>query len=172
MFKELPAFIDPKRLASQGTNLRGVVTLAQMSRLKDMLCDIQGEAQIDWLFALDDKHRPTINGRLLAQITLLCQRCLKPMLYSVDVPVSLLVLTEELDDDDEEPIGYEPIILNSSTEVSLIKLIEDELILAIPIIAKHKTCPSNEFQLDENISENNNIINNPFQVLSTLKKGN
>jgi len=166
MFKELPAFIDPKRLAFQGTNLKGAFALAQMSRLGDMLCDIQGEAQIDWLFALDDKQRPTINGRLLAQMTLLCQRCLKPMLYSVDVQVALIVLTEEQDDE----AGYEPIILNS-TQVSLIKLIEDELILAMPIIAKHTTCPSNDYQLDENISEHNNIINNPFQVLSTLKKG-
>ncbi len=169
MFKELPAFIDPKRLAFQGTHLKGVVALTQMSLLGDMLCDIQGEAQIDWLFALDDKHRPTINGRVHAQITLLCQRCLKPMLYPVDVQVALLVLTEEQDYDDE-PVGYEAITLNG-TQVSLVKLIEDELILAIPIMAKHTICPSNDYQLDENISENNNIINNHFQVLSTLKKG-
>jgi uncharacterized protein len=169
MFKELPAFIDPKRLASQGTNLKGVVALAQMSRLGDMLCGIaQGEAKIDWLFALDDKLRTTINGRLQTQMTLLCQRCLQPMLYPVDVQVALIVQTEEQDD---ELTGYEPIILNS-TQVSLVKLIEDELILAIPIIAKHTTCPSNDYQLDENISENNKIINNPFQVLSILKKGN
>ena len=170
MFKELPAFIDPKRLASQGTNLKGVVALAQMSRLADMLCGIaQGEAQIDWLFALDDKLRTTINGRLQTQMTLLCQRCLQPMLYPVDVQVALIVQTEEQDDD--ELIGYEPIILNS-TQVSLVKLIEDELILAIPIIAKHTICPSNDYQLDENISENNKIRNNPFQVLSKLKPGN
>jgi uncharacterized protein len=170
MFKELPAFIDPKRLASQATNLKGVVALAQMSRLRDMLYGIQGEAYIDWLFALDDKSRPIINGRLQAQMTLFCQRCLQPMLYPVDVQVALIVLTEKLDNDDEST-GYEPIILNDA-QVSLVKLIEDELILAMPIIAKHTTCPSNNYQLDENISENNNIINNPFQALSALKKAN
>lgn len=169
MFKELPAFIDPKHLAFQGTNLKGVVALAKMSRLKNLLCDTQGKAQIDWLFALDDKHRPTINGRVQAQMALFCQCCLQPMLYPISVQVALLVLTDEQDD---ESAGYEPIILND-TKVSLVKLIEDELILAVPIMAKHTTCPSNDYQLlDDNISENNNIINNPFQVLSTLKKGN
>ena len=64
------------------------------------------------------------------------------------------------------PVGYESLTL-TKIPVSLTTLIEDELILALPIVVKHTDCPSHEFQMCE--TENNNIQNNPFHVLSSLK---
>jgi len=46
MLKGLPTYIDPKRLALFGVSVKGRAALAQMSRLRDSLCDVQGEAQI------------------------------------------------------------------------------------------------------------------------------
>jgi uncharacterized protein len=173
MLKGLPTYIDPKRLALFGDRLKGRVALALMSRLRDSLCDVQGDAQIDWLFALDDKQRPMISGRVHAQLPQQCQRCLQPMLTEIDTKMALVVLdseTSQNSQNEELPLGYETITL-TSTPVSLITLIEDELILALPIVAKHTACPSNECQYVSSIAEDKTLKNNPFQVLSQLKNG-
>lgn len=169
MLKELPTWIDPTRLAKTYSHLNGRVAFAQMERLRDSLCDVQGNAQIDWFFALDDKQRPTIVGGLQAQLSMLCQRCLQPMSWAIDKQVALVILTHELNENEELPADYEAITL-VKTPLLLKTLIEDELILALPIIARHEVCPSNEYQLPENLDQDLSCRNNPFQVLSKLKK--
>jgi uncharacterized protein len=164
MLKELPTFIEPLKLAQMGCHLKGQVALTQMTRLHDSLCDFQGYAEIDWLFTMDEKHHPTILGPLQAQLTIQCQRCLQPMQWSIDRALALTFLTNK--QDEELPAGYEAIILTNNP-LQLIALVEDELILALPIIAKHDKCSSLEYQLPENINEN--VKNNPFHVLAALK---
>jgi uncharacterized protein len=111
-----------------------------------------------------------------AQLPLRCQRCLQPMLTEIDTKVALVVLDSEPSQNsqnsqnEELPVGYETITL-TSTQVSLITLIEDELILALPIVAMHTACPSNECQYVSSIAEDKTLKNNPFQVLSQLKIG-
>ncbi|KHD07119.1 hypothetical protein PN36_04790 [Candidatus Thiomargarita nelsonii] len=168
----LPTFIDPKQLA--GTRLKGAVALAQMSRLHESLYDSKGNVKIDWLFGLDDKQRPTIVGRVQAQLSLQCQRCLQAMPWAIDANVALMILKEGQTEDDL-PVGYESLTL-TKIPVSLTTLIEDELILALPIVVKHTDCPSNEFsqqmresEKSEKSENNNNVQNNPFHVLSSLK---
>jgi uncharacterized protein len=164
MLKDLPTWIDPKCLAVARENLNGHIAFAQMERLRHSLCDVQGDAHIDWLFATDNKQRPTIFGRVQAQLPMLCQRCLQPMYWAIDKRVALVVLTHEPTENDELPTGYEAITL-TSTPVSLKSLIEDELILALPITAAHQACPSNEYKLP---AEDLTFRNNPFHVLSNL----
>jgi uncharacterized protein len=161
--------IEPKELALKGCHLKGIVALAQTTRLHDKQCEVQEEAQIDWLFSIDEKQRPTIHGNLYAQLSIQCQRCLQPMPWLIDKKTALIILTNEQDeqDDEEIPADYETIIL-TNTPVSLITLVEDELILALPIIAKHNECPFNEYQLPEHLNES--FKNNPFHVLSAFKK--
>ncbi len=87
-------FIDPKQLAIQATRLKGAVALAQMSRLHESLYDSKGDVNIDWLFELDDKQRPTIVGRVQAQLSLQCQRCLQVMPWAINANVALMILKE------------------------------------------------------------------------------
>ena len=61
MLKELPTWIDPTRLALTHSHLNGRIAFVQMERLRDSLCDIQGDAQIDWFFAMDDKQRQPLS---------------------------------------------------------------------------------------------------------------
>jgi len=165
MLKELPTSIEPLKLAQMGSHLKGQVALAKMTRLHNSLCDFQGNVEIDWLFSIDKKHHPTILGNLQAQLILQCQRCLQPMQWLIDKSLALTFLTNE-QDEEILPTGYEAITWTGAS-IQLMALIEDELILALPIIAKHDKCPSNEYKLSENI--NDNFQHNPFHILGTLK---
>ncbi len=167
MSKELPTLIEPVRLAFQGEQLKGKVPLKPMSRLHDSLCEVEGEVDIDWLFTTDDKQRPTLIGRVQTQLKMLCQRCLQPIKWPIDAQVALVILKKG-QTEDELPDGFEALTLTSA-QVSLITLIENELILALPIVAKHTTCSSNEYQLAENFNKDLTYQNNPFHVLSELK---
>lgn len=168
MLKDLPSLIEPSLLAFQGCRLKGRVALTQMKRLCNSLCDVRGDVYIDWLFATDDKQRPIIEGSMQTQLSILCQRCLQPMHWPIDTKTALIILNKEPNQDDKLPVKYEVLTL-TSTQVQLITIIEDELILALPIVAKHTVCPSNEYQLPDSLAEHNTFSNNPFHVLSQLK---
>jgi uncharacterized protein len=57
------------------------------------------------------------------------------MRYPVDIELSLALVATEAQAD-SLPDGYEPLVLDSPM-LSLIALVEDELILALPIVALH-----------------------------------
>jgi uncharacterized protein len=171
MSEELPTLIEPKHLALKGCHLKGKVALTKMVRLRDSLCEGGKEhVHIDWLFAVDEQNRPKINGYMQTRLPLLCQRCLQTMLWSIDTKIAFMIITKD-EKEDEIPAGYEALTL-TSTRVSLITLIEDELILALPIVAIHEKCPSNEYQLPNSSAPDNTFQNNPFLILAKLKNNN
>jgi len=165
MLKDLPRFIDPLHLAKQGCTLQGRVALSQMPRLHDKLCQVQGDVLIDWQFANDGQQRPTIVGSLQTQLKMLCQRCLQPMDWPIDAKVALMVIPNE-QAEEELPEDFEALTL-TSIPISLLSLIEDELILALPIVVKHPAC-----QVVNEYPQGNGEQYHPFQALSQWKKTN
>ncbi len=168
MLEELPTLIEPKYLALQGSHLRGKVALTKMVRLCDSLCEVgqNDYVYIDWLFAIDAQNRPMVNGYTQAQIPLLCQRCLQTMLWPIKSEIALLIITKN-EKENDLPKDYEIFTL-TSTQISLITLIEDELILTLPIVAMHKKCSVNEQQLPNSIDDT--FQDNPFRILEKLKE--
>jgi uncharacterized protein len=167
MLNDLPTFIDPAQLAHHHSRLKGHVTLAQMTRVHGSLSDIQGDVFIDWQFDMDRKYRITINGQIQTQLIMLCMRCMQPMPWTIDAKTTLILLNDG-QSPDEIPDDYESISL-TTTPTSLISLIEDELILALPLVARHTVCPSNEYLFSESITEPLTPPN-PFHILSQLEK--
>ena len=69
-----------------------------------------------------------------------CQRCLQPVAVPLDVDTQLRfvrdeALAEKLDEDSEEDVLALPATLD------LQALVEDELILALPLVPRHESCP-------------------------------
>jgi uncharacterized protein len=73
-------------------------------------------------------------------LQLICQRCLQPMTVQLDVQPSLHFVhgeaqAEALDEDSDEDV------LALTPSLDLLPLIEDELILALPLVPRHEVCP-------------------------------
>jgi len=171
MLEDLPEFIDLAKLAKQNATLKGQVKLEQLTRLQTSLCDTQGEIHIDWALSLDRRYRPIIEGRLTGVLHIECQRCLQPMQWAMNAHVALVVFTEGQTEADI-PEGYEALVLTESP-TSLKHLVEDEIILALPIMPVHEgDCPSNNYQLSDTAEQDElpEERYNPFQVLEKLKK--
>ena len=167
MLTKLPTFIDPEQLALAHAHLQGSLPLAQMQRLRENLYDLDGHVFIDWRFFLDDQKRPNLSGRVEAQLALQCQRCLACMHWPVAIQMALVLLLPG-QSEDSVPSTHEVFIL-TQTPIALDTLIEEELILALPIVPKHDECLMNDYQITEDDAELKRQ-ENPFQILKKLKK--
>ena len=169
MAKFLPERILPLRLANLGQRLIGCVALGQMSRLtgdssQGKWPKGKGDVQVDLQFQRGEQSYPRMNGKFCVSLTFKCQRCLESVDIDVEATVDLGLVRESQQyprDTDEDYLEL------SEESLDLTALVEDELILALPIIPTH---PEGACQTLESIPRQSNESNeSPFAVLSVLK---
>lgn len=134
MCDNLPSSIDPWRLAQDGSQLTGRVPLAGMTRLRGLVHELSGEAEAALCFGRDEQSRFRVTGRVAARVVLLCQRCLQPYTCELQAQPLLALLADE-SQVETLPQHYDPLIVGSV--LSPATLVEDELILALPLVARH-----------------------------------
>ncbi len=172
--RPLPVTIDVLKLVDRGQELSGTLPLRQMTRLLENLVDDQGDVSVVLIFGRDQGRRRVVTGRIQATVQLTCQRCLRAMPYHIDAEVALGVCRSE----DEVAVlseAYDPLLLTESPQ-RLSELVEDELILALPTLARHESAPdcrpvSVTFGEAASLPDDSAPEKpNPFAVLDVLKK--
>lgn len=132
---EAPPCIRLSRLAEGGERIQGRLQLAEFERLPDGVLNRDAELAYKVAFYLDQSGARVAQVEIDANLIMDCQRCLRP----IDVTVhksSLLAITglaEKIQSLDEK---YEPFQLDSD-EISIMQLLEDELLLAAPFSPLH-----------------------------------
>jgi uncharacterized protein len=168
MKERLPVHVDPWLLARKGEQFRGVASIAEMERLRGALVDASGNAVVELVFDNDERGHPVVHGQVSADLALICQNCLQDYRHPVTASVRLAIVANEKQADlvsgDREPL------LVTDGQLLLMDLIEDELILALPIIPRHPEgeCPRERDQGGEEGGQP--AAENPFAVLRSLKK--
>ncbi|TPW18792.1 MAG: hypothetical protein FD130_3 [Halothiobacillaceae bacterium] len=122
-------------LSKRGANFAGRITVALMARLRSLLASDEGDVEVELHFATDEAGCRYVAGSARGSVELQCQRCLERMVYPLDHTFSLALIRSQ-EEEQQVPAHYEPLIVESEA-VSLLELVEDELILALPIIARH-----------------------------------
>lgn len=170
--RPLPVTIDVLKLVDRGQELVGSLSLRQMPRLCESLVESEGDVAVELGFGRDEGRRAVITGRLRADVHLICQRCLQPMSLMLDATVALGVCSTE-EEISTLPEAYDPLLLGDSPQ-RLAELVEDELILALPTLARHQNAPgcapvsvSVGVSAVEQVEESRQP--NPFAVLGVLK---
>jgi uncharacterized protein len=108
-----------------------------------------------------------LNGQV--EIDLVCQRCLEPVTTHVQFDREFrFVESEEAasaqDEDSEEDL------LVSSPQFDLLELVEDELLMALPVSPKHDKCPGDlRLSAADADFEATSERPNPFAKLAQLK---
>jgi len=172
MFDErLPVHIDPVRFAETGRELHGRISFSEMERLSAMLMDSNGEAQVELTFGIDHEGIRFMRGRITAEVVMQCQRCLGPLPVSITTELMLGIVSER--DPRELPSYYEPLPVGHEP-IFLRDIIEDELMLSLPIVPKHAEgqCPK-ELQVearDDKKDSGGVAEGNPFAALAGLKR--
>ncbi|HNE25622.1 MAG TPA: YceD family protein [Pseudomonadales bacterium] len=171
--QSLPPHVDAVKLCQQGGRLSGGVSFVQLERLAQQLCDTDGQAHADWLFSLDEQSRKVIHGSVDALVSLVCQRCLEPVQVAVHADTALALVWS-----DEQAAQLsrtlDPVLMETDM-LDVLATVEDELLLALPIVAAHEagTCQAAQIHSEEtpvDVMAGAKKIN-PFQVLANLKSG-
>ena len=166
----IPAF------AAEGEPLVSTTLLQNMERLTHEFIGLEADLPINWQAI--GELRPGagteadvwLHLTASASIPLTCQRCMT----AVDSPIKVdqwyrFVATEEIamaeDDESEEDL------LVMAPQFDLLAVLEDELIMALPVVPMHEVCPvtpqmqTGELQAAESVEKPN-----PFAVLAQLKR--
>jgi uncharacterized protein len=173
-----PSMIDPIQLADKGARLTAALPMKGMRRLLELYPNDTGSVAIDLQFERNagDGVR-MMYGRIEAQLRLVCQRCLEPFDYPLHSTPQLLLLCPGERPDLMESGDAPADTLMVEQPVSLSGLIEDELLLAMPMIPMHAgtTCPapptrSAAVKLATPAKKKAGQKLNPFLVLEKLKR--
>jgi len=157
------AVIDSLEFAHTGQRMQGEVKVAQLTRLADSLYDAGGDLRFSLAGGDDAERRPRLSVTVEGEINLRCQRCLGSLVYPVAVESSLLVLTGKAGGETAEMDDLDGIPADPHTEVRA--LIEDEVLLAIPIAPRHP-----EGQCSAAVKTTKNRAASPFAALAKLKQ--
>ena len=120
-------------------------------------------------FVVDEQGRPIVQGTIAAGLTLRCQRCLEPMVVSLELPVRLALVQSEAEEQNLPP-GFEALMVGERP-IPLAQIVEDELILGLPLVPMHpeQACKVvKDYGVDA--GEGADQSANPFGVLATLKR--
>ena len=168
MINHLPDRLDLYAAAEAGRGLRGRVELARLVRALPLLESPHGELEVLLELGRDEDGTHYLAGSVQGKLVLLCQRCLEPMEYPLDVTFRLgLVHSQEQSQGLSD--RYEPLLI-SGEPASLAEVLTDEVLLALPIVPLHsgaRTCrpPATDYQTPANSQREN-----PFAVLAQLKQ--
>ncbi|MBR9911557.1 MAG: nucleic acid-binding protein [Gammaproteobacteria bacterium] len=162
----LPRLIDPRKFAQQGLNLSGEVKLSELQRVSALVLDDSSGVRVVLEFIVDEERHRIISGSADCVLKVTCQRCLEP----VDVPVSATLKLAIVWDEDgarQLPKTLDPLILGEG-QADLYTIIEDELLLSLPMASYHPEDCIAQTSFGEEVEESTNSAN-PFQVLEQLK---
>jgi uncharacterized protein len=171
MLAPLPDQIDVERAVAAGREYEGSVPLRRFERLLGMVHDGEGEVHYVLRFGRTIIGQPMVEIDADASLPLLCQGTLERFELPVSVRTRLGFITRE-EDEAALPEGFEP-CLYTQGQVEPLALIEDELILMVPVIARKPGVTVegvvSEGSLQEAL-EDPQAKPNPFAALAALKR--
>lgn len=165
----LPIQIDPLRLARAGARLAGRLPLDNMSRLAAVLAAAPAEAEVELAFDMDAEGRACVQLKLRAEVQLQCQRCLGAMPYAVTTERLLACVGSDAEAE-RLPEPYEPLLFTGEP-LFLRDVVEDELLLSLPIVPRHDDVHCAGSGMEEHGEDDTAEPRpqNPFAVLAGMK---
>ncbi|WP_126445520.1 YceD family protein [Sulfuricystis multivorans] len=164
------AVIDSLRFAEEGGQIAGRLALAQLPRLADVVTSQEG-----WLACVLEgcrldcagESRPGLRLTVTGRVQLQCQRCLAAVEVDCAIDSHLLLVPSGADwpEEDLESDAWDAI--EASPALSLLALVEEEVLLALPIVPRHADCVP---PLAVGAAPEEDRAPSPFAVLAGLKQ--
>lgn len=175
--RDAPRKLDVARMAQARQALAGTELLQHYERLAQECRGPMAGLTLKWQatgetrsLASGSSH-PALHLQAEAALPLTCQRCLGEVPTQVAVDRHFIFLPDEdtaaaLDDDEEDDL------LVLARDFDLHALIEDEMLLALPLVPMHETCPApvKTAAQDADFAVAGGERPNPFAALAVLKK--
>lgn len=151
--------IDGFKFAESGEALRGVWPIADFTRLPDVLHDASGELEYAVSGQRDARGRAALRVELRGVLRLRCQRCLELLEFQLAVD-TLLTLARRQSEVDADPLDSDFERVVGGKDMAVRDLLEEELVLGVPVAPRHLRCTAGRPGSDEGGS--------PFEKLRGL----
>lgn len=172
-----PLRLDMAAFAAESGALAGHWSGGQLPRLAASTTPPQDTPPSEIAWKAEGRRVPVTGGEpelwlhVAAQVPvwLTCQRCLRPFELAIDIDRELRFVRDEAEAEAlDAELDEDVLALPRSLDLS--ELVEDELLLALPLVPRHDTCPaplnfSSEAAGDAEVAEREN----PFAALQGLK---
>lgn len=181
MSKEFSAArLDVRAFAQSAGHLQGQSALSAFPRLaEDAQPDAaDGHGEVHWQADGELVEQTGGSGQVWlhlqadAVVPMVCQRCLTVAPISLQVDRSFRFVADETMAESEDDESDEDLLV-LSREFNLLELIEDELLMELPVVPRHDSCPepvsmqSSDADFEQAIEDKPN----PFAVLRGLDVG-
>ena len=148
----------------------GEIALSVLSRLTeylhpDSVAGKQNKVLLRFEFERNEFDMPVIHGELETCLELECQRCLQALELPMRLGFELMIdASDEMVRDSSLETLY-----SDDGYIDILALVEDELILGIPLVVMHEDSGCNEFWHASSAGTDNARKSSPFAVLEQLK---
>ena len=144
----IPERVDHRKLANQAGLIEGTLPIQCFHRLGGMLVVREGDVYLRLEFSKGDFGSTRVDGTVSTEVCTICQNCMQQFWRKISCDVALQVVSDEsklerLTEDEDAIVAPEKVI-------SVAELIEDELILAMPMIPRHEEgeCSETDYERD------------------------
>ena len=144
----IPERVDHRKLANQAGLIEGTLPIQCFHRLGEMLVVREGDVYLRLEFSKGDFGSTRVDGSVSTEVCTICQNCMQQFWRKISCDVALQIVADEsklerLTEDEDAIVAPDKVI-------SVAELIEDELILAMPMIPRHEEgqCPETDYERD------------------------
>ena len=159
--------IDGLEFARSGSKLQGAWPVAGFSRLRDALRTGEGTLQYHLQGVPRQRGWPALQLRVGGTLQLVCQRCLGALELPLNLDVSLLLAASQAAVDVEPLEAEGPEWIVAGREMPVRDLVEDEVLLALPLAPHHERCARRKARAESEPREEGS----PFAGLRGLVAG-
>jgi uncharacterized protein len=181
--QRLPVEVDPFRLVDQGRIFDGRIPLNDFPRLKEQLFKGESAKGIDLdsnivnvhlEFTRTDTRLPVVRGTISSALQMTCQRCLKGTEEFFETKLEVVLVSSDAQAEKLQE-GFDTWLVEEQ-QMFLRDFIEDEILLALPLVIAHEECDAArkliEALPEDEFSDVQQEEDNPFAVLKALKSSN
>lgn len=165
--------INPVEFANNASAHRGNIALHDLTRLQDALSNDEGTLNYQISGHIDSNDKPYLVLKIDGFMNLICQRCLGGMPYELAIK-NQFYLTKNNNELDQINEDHNVDAILAVPELDVIDLIEEEIILGLPISPRHNDnlCEPDQSGSDDSTTNKVSQPKNPFAALAVLKKTN
>ena len=170
--------VDVGLLSAQGSRFTCHYPVAGLTRFAAGLASDEGQVEARFGFH-EVQEFPALEGVVATQVQVICQRCLEAFALPLEAELNLAFVGSE-EDESKLPAHIEAVVIDDA-RLSLRELVEDELLLAFPLVPMHSAGDSHcrpaadvlseaEAAGDEAVPAVAEVTTQPFAALKDLLK--
>lgn len=169
---QLPKQVDAVKLVNVNQQFNAKINSENLTRLQAAVSRSGDIVECEIEFHQDESKHRLMTGSIDTQVSMICQRCLD----EVELPIHSRFQIGLVFNDEQAaqlPRVYEPVELDEDGRLNLWEVIEDEVLLALPMFPAHAEGECQLKALSEpsvETTDSSDERDNPFAVLAKLKQ--